>query len=386
MRGHIEKRGPQRYKVRIFLGRDDNGKVIRRSKTIHGTLKDAQRALTELLQQFNMNCLPEEHKLTVADYLAQWLANAAAGRVSERTLRDYRGMFDRYVLPELGRLRLEALTPMAIQGLYTKMGRTISAHTGRPLSPRSIQYTHRTLCQALKQAVRWRLLPNNPAELVDVPKQVKRQMLFLTPEQARAFLGAVEGAPHELYLAFLLSVGCRPSEARGLQWRDLDWKQHTAQIVRTVAETRQGARQNTWTFAPCKTDGSHRTVSIPKTVMERLRFHQRQQEAEKMAAGEAYQNSGLVFCTTLGTPLNLSNVKRRSFHPVLAKADLPRIRLYDLRHTYATLQLSAGQNPKIVAEQLGHSSVTLTLDVYSHAIPSLRQAAAEVAEQLLWAR
>ncbi|MBI3927029.1 MAG: site-specific integrase [Armatimonadetes bacterium] len=175
----------------------------------------------------------------------------------------------------------------------------------------------------------------------------------------------------------------RPSEARGLQWRDIDWRNGSAQIVRAVVETRSGAGQNTWKFDGCKTAGSHRSVSIPPSLLEQLRFHQRRQVEEKLLVGPGYADYGLVFCTALGNPLNLSNVKR-SFYTILKKAGLPRIRLYDLRHSYATMQLAAGTATKIVSEQLGHASTALTLDIYSHAIPSLRQKAAEVAEDLLW--
>ncbi len=176
----------------------------------------------------------------------------------------------------------------------------------------------------------------------------------------------------------LLTTGLRPGEALGLRWED--WEGDRLRVQRSLTRTAKGG----WMLAEPKTSRSRRSVTLPSSTSEALGAHRVNQARERLQRGMGYQDDGLVFCTAQGTPLDLPGVTRRHFHPILKAAGLERIRVYDLRHTCATLLLAAGEHPKIVSERLGHASVTLTLDTYSHVLPDMQESAAKKLEGLLF--
>lgn len=215
-------------------------------------------------------------------------------------------------------------------------------------------------------------MPRNAAELVERPKVTKKEMRVLSPEEAARFLEAAR--EDRLYALYVVAVACglRIGEILALKWEDIDF----------VAGRLQVRRQLQWNdgeprFTEPKSAKSRRSVAMAQVVADALKEHKERQEAERIAAGEAWQDWGLVFTTTVGTPLNPSNVRNRSFVRILERAGLPQIRLHDLRHSCATLLLTKGVHPKLVQEQLGHSQISITLDLYSHVLPILHKEAAE---------
>jgi len=249
----------------------------------------------------------------------------------------------------------------------------------RGLSPRTIKYAHTLLNDALGHAVRWRLLPNNPAQHVTLPRQERNEMRVLSKKQVTAFLEAAEGDRY--YTLFLLAIatGIRSGELLGLQWKDVDMQRATVAVHRTLV--RIGTN---WSFTEPKTARSKRRIALPHSVLPVLRTHRKQQAEERLMCGEKYDDHDLVFATATGKPLRRRNLNRRHFKPILDRADLPDIRFHDLRHTCATLLLAEGENPKVVSERLGHSSITLTLDTYSHVLPNMQRKAADKLEVALF--
>jgi len=261
------------------------------------------------------------------------------------------------------------------------------------LSPRSVRYTHTVLKNALDQAVKWGKIYRNPADLVDLPRQKKEEMKVLTPDQAAKFMEAVVLSPWKAFFSLMLASGMRPGEALGLKWADIDFKKKRVTVCRSLTRIGGGG----WNLQEPKTSRSRRTIPLPNTVINDLEELKQERELEEIERkkkikwnlkgkekAEKYQDHGFVFAADNGEPMSDKNIFRRHFKPLLEENDLPNIRLYDLRHTCATLLLAAGENPKIVSERLGHANITLTLDTYSHVLPDMQQAAAEKLEALLF--
>jgi integrase len=367
--GQIIARGERTFLVRIYMGRDSEGKRKYYNHTVHGNKKDAQAYLNQVLRDRDLGLFTEPSRKTLNEYLDQWLETAVKSRVRERTYEDYVTLLARYVRGPLEGRRLSQITPMEVQALYTQM-------TERGLSARTVRYTHGVLRDAFQQAVKWQLLPRNPAQFVDLPRQEHHEMRAFSPEQATRFLEASQGDP--LYPLFLLALttGMRPGEYLALQWKDLNFETGALSVCRTLARNGQ--------FEDPKTARSRRSVTLLPTVTQALRSHRAQQAAWRLSQGPTYKNMDLVFASETGGPLNEHNLVRRHFKPILKAAGLPNARLYDLRHTCATLLLAAGENVKVISERLGHASVALTLDTYSHVLPGMQQAAADKLQALLF--
>jgi integrase len=295
--------------------------------------------------------------LTVGEYLKRWLTDSARGSVRRSTYESYRRQVERYIIPALGRIKLMKLTYMHVQGLYRQM-------QDRGLSARTVQYTHAVLHRALKQAVRWSMIPRNVCEGVDVPQVRREEMRPLNAEQARRLLRSASGERLEAFYVLAVHTGMRPGELLGLRWEDVTLSDEggTLQLNRALSDGE---------LATPKTKGSRRRIRLSAGSAEALKAHRRRQLEEMMHKSGLWQDYGLVFPSSVGTPLSHRNVVR-SFKALLKHADLPpSVRLYDLRHTCATLLLARNIHPKYVQELLGHASIAQTLDTYSHVIEGM---------------
>ena len=372
MAGQIIKRNDKTWIVRIFLGRDETGKRKYQNKTINGAKKDAQKYLTAKLREKDLGILNEQTNLTLNEFIDRWLETAVKPRVSLRTAASYIFLLDKYIRQPLGNQKLENLNVIDIQKVYADM-------QAKGLSARTVRHAHSTLHNVLKQAIKWNLLQKNVTEFCELPKAVRKEKRVLSPIEAKKFLDMANEMPKGLIFEFALLSGMRPEEYIGLQWKDLDFERCTAQVRRALVR-----HNGNWTFEQPKTAKSNRIVSLPKILMTKLKTHKRQQNERRLKYGFVWENHDLVFCCREGTPHGLRNLTYRYFRPILKKAGLPQIRLYDLRHTHATLLLIAEENPKIVAERLGHSSVVLTLDTYSHVLPTMQKSAIEKLDKMLY--
>jgi integrase len=233
---------------------------------------------------------------------------------------------------------------------------------------------------ALRQAVKWRMISQNPSNLVELPKVPHTERRVLSPEYATRFLQAGDEMPRGLIFEFALLSGMRPEEFLALKWADLDLERGTVQVRRALVR-----HNNSWSFEEPKTKKSRRTITLPMPLLKKLAAHRRKQWEWRLKVGGEWQAHDLVFCSEWGTPHSVPNLTYRYFRPILTAAKLPRIRLYDLSHSCATLLLIAEENPKVVSERLGHSTVVLTLDTYSHVLPTMQQKATARLERLLYA-
>lgn len=206
------------------------------------------------------------------------------------------------------------------------------------------------LRNALRQAVRWEVLLKNPAEDLQMPKQTRREMKCLTPKQAKLFLRFARKDKHGVLFEVALVTGMRPEEYLGLQWSDVDLEKRTLVVQRTLVWRRQKVG---WYFGEPKTNKSRRTIPLTEKLARDLIKLRRKQNERRLKLGSKWTSLNLVFPSDLGTPLSVRNLDRRHFKQILTAAKLPDIRLYDLRHTCATLLLAAGENPKVVSERLG---------------------------------
>jgi integrase len=267
------------------------------------------------------------------------------------------------VRPALGAKALANVFALDIQALYREL-------LDRHLSARSIRYTHAVLRSALKQAVRWNLVLANPADAVDLPRRHRSIVAVMSLQQTRTFVKAIAGHAYEGLLALALTTGMRPSEYLALTWNDIDLDRGTVSVSLSL-EWRKGG----WQFDDTKRPRSRRVVKLQAWVVSVLREHR--------AKGQQGSGDDLVFHAKRGGPIRESYFVQRYFKPLLKTSGLPEIRLYDLRHTAATISLAAGVSPKVISEQLGHASVAFTLDVYSHVLPHMQDAAAEKVQSLL---
>ena len=241
---------------------------------------------------------------------------------------------------------------------------------GRGLSARSVRYTHAILSSALKQAVKWRLAGENPAQYVDLPKQQKKEMTALSEDEVRRFLEAAKTDCYYVLFALMLGTGLRPGEVFGLKWIDLDAAKNKLTVQRAWARAGSGYK-----FKAPKNRKSRRSVELPESLTGLLLSHR-----DTLAEG-----SELFFPNAAGNPISERNLTLRYFKPLLEAAGLSRaVRLYDLRHTHATLLLKAGVHPKIVSERLGHASITLTMDTYSHVLPGMQRESAQKLDAMLF--
>jgi len=206
-----------------------------------------------------------------------------------------------------------------------------------------------------------------------------KEQRVLSPDEAVCFLEVAAVMPHGLFFEFALLTGMRPEAYLALQWSDVDMTRSTAQVSRALVR-----HKGSWSFEEPKTARSRRTVFLPASLLTKLAAHKRRQREERLKLGAAWHAHDLIFCSVQGTPLSIPNLTYRYFHPILEKARLPHIRLYDLRHSCATVLLIAEENPKVVSERLGHSNIVLTLDTYSHVLPTMQQGATARLEKMLY--
>ena len=367
--GSTVKLSDGRWKGQADLGRDKDGKRVRR--TVYGkSSADVERQLRTLLTAKDHGTASTAERQTVAQYLDYWYKESADQRVRYSTGKRYRQIIDQHLTPSLGRIYLDKLGPEQVQAL-------LNAKAKEGQSPRSIQQIRAVLRAALTRAMKWGLVARNVAALVDGPRVPHKAGGYLDASQARQFLEAAQGDRLEALYSVALSLGLRQGEALGLRWQDIDLD-HGRLTVANALQRVNGRLE----LVEVKTNRSRRTVTLPGSVLAGLKEHSERQRFEKRAAGEGWREGGYVFTTTIGTPLDDGNL-RRAFWKLLEKAELPKIRFYDLRHSCASLLLAQGVHPRTVMEILGHSNIAVTMNTYSHVFESVHVEAAAAMDRAL---
>lgn len=371
MRGSVMKRG-KTWTYVISLGRDASGKKRQKWVGGHRTKKEAEDALTEALERMRTGMWIDPGTTTVGEYIAEWMA-VMSSMVLDTTERGYEQMMRNWVVPRIGSIRLAELTPMHLRSLQAELLANGRVDGTGGLSARSVASCRRTLKKALKDAVRWGLIVRNPMDAVDAPRVIEAEQETWNSEQAGVFLDAVVEDDYFAMWALFLTTGLRRGEVAALRWDDFDAVRATLSVVRNRVTAGRGRAVST--HQP-KTRRGHRLVSLDATTVDLLRTHRAAQLAERDRLGPAWTDSGFMFCGAEGLPLHPDTISSW-FKELTAPLDIPQIRLHDTRHTSATLALKAGVHPKVVSERLGHATVGITLDLYSHVLDGMQEDAAE---------
>jgi integrase len=381
MTGSIRRRGKMTWELCFDLGPDPvTGERMRRFVSVKGTRREAERVLAEAIHQRNTGVDVAHGKLTVQQYLNRWLKDYAATSVSPATLVRYSGIIANHLVPTLGGIQLSDLRPAHIQRAYAEALTPASRKDRRSgaLAARTVLQHHRVLREALAHAVRWQLIARNPADEVAPPKPVRHEMRVLNREEAQALLAAASGDPFYCLLHVALATGARLGELLALRWSDMDTSSGTLRVTRSA----QRLPGEGIVFHAPKTHRSIRPIALSPVTLKILRTHRVSQAEQRLAVGSDYSDRDLVFANALGQPLDGTAVTKHVQHLALS-VGFGHLRFHDLRHTAATLMLSAGTHPKIVSERLGHATINITLDTYSHVLPDMQHDAAVALDALL---
>ena len=344
----------------------------RKRKSFYGkTRKEVQEKLkTALHEQQQGTLIGHPTKQTVAQFLNDWLENSQKQSVRPRTFERYEEIVRIHIAPDLGRHQLLKLSPQHLQAFYAKK-------VGEDLSATTVGILHNVLHKALDTAMRWGLVARNVCDLVSPPRAKRFEMKPLSTEEVYLFLRAAHGHYLEALFALALATGMRRGELMGLKWQDINMETSTVQIRRilTRVPSKLKGEGESYVEAEPKTQKSRRNVVIAAFALDSLKRHRIRQLETKLKAGPLWKEHDYVFCTSVGTHLNPTRDILDQLKLLLKKAGLPDIRFHDLRYSAATLLLSEGVHPKIVQELLGHSNISMTMDVYSHVLPGMQQEA-----------
>jgi integrase len=379
MRGTIVKKPNGRYYVATHH-LDENGKRQQRWHGGYRTRKEAERVLTEVLTQLNEGTFVVPSKQTLAHFLrVEWLPTILVGGLRPSTFASYQTIVEKHIIPRLGNHRLQALTPAMLNAFYAELRDNGLIFRDGGLSPKSVRYTYMILRKALADAHRWGYVPRNVASLSNPPRSSYRKaMRTWSPSEVRRFLTVARG--DRLYPLWLLaaSTGMRRGELLGLPWSNVDLPSRRLYVAQSWISVGYVAQ-----MSEPKTARGRRVIPVDATTIAALHEWRLRQAEEFSGTPLITAPAEFVFTTLAGTLLHPQSISDR-FSRIVAEAGLPRIRFHDLRHTFATNALRAGIPPKVVSEILGHTSVSFTLDVYTHAIPAMQADAVDQVADLIW--
>jgi integrase len=370
--GHIRERSPGAFELRYTVGTDPaTGKRKTATTTVRGSRKDAERELRRLLRTLDTGEHVDPTRMTVRQWLLTWL-DTVQPEVSAKTYETYSQIVKVRLLPQFGNFPIAKLAPTHIQSAYTRWANA-PRRDGKPgvLSAHSRHLLHRVLNVALNRAVELQIIARNPAQFVrrGIPKDDRREMVVLTPEQSRLLLATVRGTPIYLPIMLSLATGLRRGEALGLPWSNVDLDGGKVRVTENLVQTTsQGLQFNT------PKSGRARTVTLPAFAIDELRRIKREQAEMLLRFGIRQDGKTLVCTYEDGRPIRphvLTNYVRR----IAKRLGLP-LHFHLLRHTHATQLLLAGVHPKVAQERLGHSTVAMTMDIYSHVTEQLQDDAA----------
>jgi integrase len=378
MPGSIRRRSASSWTVIVSYQDAGTGKRRQLWRAVKGTKKQAEQELVRLLSERDSGLERPTGRQTVAQYLERWLADYVATSVAPSTAMHYRRLVRRVLVPALGGVELTALRPQQIQALYSRLLREGRHDGAGGLSAKSVLRIHQVLHAALHHAVRWQVLVRNPADAVQPPRAGRRELTVPAAADVARLVAAADETPIGPLVRMAVWTGMRRGELLGLRWRDVDLPAGVAHVQQTA----QRISGQGWVFRQPKTRLSRRAVSLSPETVRMLAAHRKVQLEARLLAGSAWQDMDLVFSSALGTPVEPGTVAR-TWGRVLEAAGVGHVRWHDLRHAHATLMLSAGVHPKVVSERLGHASVGITLDTYSHVLPGIQAAAAEALDAVL---
>ena len=359
-----------RWRVRVDMVDPETGRRLRPQRT-YKTRREAEAGLAHWRTEIEHGMAVIPSGKTVGEYLEFWLDSSARHRVRTTTFVSYQRLVRLYIIPTLGNVSIQKLSAAQIQALYSSL-LTKGSRDGTSLAPRTVRYVHAILRRALKEALALGLVPRNVTEAVSPPKAPRPPIKGWVMLDLRRFMAVAHDDGYSPLWLLAAHTGMRQGELLGLRWQDIDLDRGVCRVVQAVPTVHNGIE-----FTPPKTASGRRTIALDNTCVVALREHRTRQNERRLATGAAWQDYDLVIPSTIGTPLNNSNVYHR-FIKLTAEAGLPRIPFHGLRHTHATLLMQAGVHPKVVSERLGHADISLTLSTYSHVLPQMQEEAAAI--------
>ncbi|HEU0022726.1 MAG TPA: tyrosine-type recombinase/integrase [Dehalococcoidia bacterium] len=354
MRGHLKQRAKGSWTIWLELDRDPvTNRRRQKTLTVRGTKKQAEAKLAELEHQLNTGSFVPQGKLTVGQFLHQWLKDYAETNVRPTTFEGYRIIVDKHLIPSLGNKVLGQLQPLHLQHYYRQA-------LDQGLSPQTVKHHHRVLCESLNHAVRWGLAGRNVTQAVDPPKVERNQMNALDDAGIQRLLDLTRGTIYYPVIHLAIFTGLRRSELLGLRWSDVDLNSETL-TVNQVLHVLPGGRV---IFQQPKTSRSKRTVTLSPTAVLTLKAYRESKEADMHLIGSTLSDTDLVFSNAERQPM-LPNTITHAFAKISRKAGL-NVRFHDLRHTHVSRLIKLGVDSKHIADRVGHSTISTTLDIYGH--------------------
>jgi integrase len=368
VKGHIRERSPGHWAIILDTRDPQTGRRKRKWHSFAGGKREAQIECSRLIAEIAGGTYIDPTRLTLSAFLDRWLDHMR-GQITPKSHERYTEIVRKNIIPLLGGLMLTKLQAAHISEAHAKALTSGRRKGTGGLSARTVMYMHRVLRQALHQAVKWQLLVRNPADLVDPPKVERRQMAVY---DADATAGLIEAArPSSMFVPVLLGVLCglRRGEITAMRWRSVDLDTGQLSVMASTEQTKAGCREKE------TKSGRSRTVAMPTLLVEELRSHRVQQAQDLLQLGIRLSGENYVVAQADGSPYQPRSLTH-AFKLLLQDQGLKQIRLHDLRHTHATQMLKSGVHPKIAQERLGHSSIAITLDLYSHVLPGMQDEAA----------
>lgn len=367
MRGSINKISRKRkghvWRARIDIPTDTPGE--RKQKTRHfDRKKDAEEWLTKITNDINEGSYIQPSNMPVGDWVSKWLHTYGKVDIRDSTLASYDSYIQNHIKPGIGHIPLNKLTPHLIQEFYNDL----------ELAPASVKYIHSILRKSLEKAVTLEHIRSNPADgsKVSVPKKSKEksELQYWDKKQTKKFLESAEKHTNPIYgKLFYVAVwtGMRRGKLIGLRWQDVNFVKSELYVRQSITRDVNGE----YHVNDPKSNTSKRKIDLDQWTLTKLKRHQHYMEDLQEQLGDAFEHTDLVFTSTVGKRINVSNL-RRAFYNVIDHAKVPKIRFHDLRHTHASMLLQDGAHPKVVQERLGHSSIQITMDIYSHLMPTMQ--------------
>jgi len=389
--GTVKLRKDGRYEAQVTIGRDIDGNMIRKS-VFARSMPELIEKKTALLNQVQTGSYIEPARITVEQWIEQWLTVYQEGNISPNFYARRKELVRLHINPRIGSIPLQKLKPINIQSLYKKLqdngkvtkkkekddqGEIVEKVIISGLSTGTIRHIHNILNPALRQAVKEGLISKNPASDVSPPRIVKtREARPLDKDQASKYLQVLQG--ERLYAAFLveLTTGLRRGELLGLQWKDLDMDTGVLKIRRQVSRIIQKDGSTILDYAPLKTPAAYGPIVFPAVTIAELKAYKQRQNEENMKMRNVYKDEDLLFCTPTGEKLDTRHLYRLHCK-ALKDAGIEHTAFHNLRHSVATLLLQAGESIKTVQDLLGHADAETTLNCYSHVLEEMRYSAAD---------
>ncbi len=366
MKGYIRQRGSS-WELFVDFGRDQAGRRHRKTVTVKGSNREAETRLRRMLGEIDSGLRSDPAKINVKVFLREWLSHKPDLQAGSR--EKYAHIIEQHLIPVFGYLSLQQLRPDLIRAAYMRWLEAGNRTGTGGLSPATIRKFHTVLRQALQTAINDGLVTCNVASGLRLPRGESRQKRALTDEETEALIAGTEGTVVHGPLLILLATGLRRGELLALTWADVDLENSTIAVHRSLEKTASGLR-----FKSTKTNRG-RVAAVPSFALAAMRAHRIKQNKDRLGCGEFWQDNGLVFSGVLGAPWDPA-VFSRAFRRAAMRVGVGSIGPHSLRHTAATEMLRQGIHPKVVADRLGHSTIRMTLDVYSHVMPALEADAA----------